>query len=304
MERRPHGVVEPIPTLPDCVTRRSVRAEEPTTNVGLAPRPVESTENCAHGVEEPTPILPFWLTPPIKKAGEVLPELETTNTGLRVPISMESLPHGVDVPMPTSPTGELRVEMLKVGWFAVDVPILKTLSTPFCTLKVKLPALLTFMNVVVAELPVVDAIVKRLSAREVEAAKIDRSADGEVVPPIPTLPPLSIMKYVCDDEPTTNAGTPAPRPFGFIERRPQGVVVPMPMLPDCETRKSVRDDEPTTNDGFPISENAVSTDSLPQGVVVPNPELLFAVTMNEVLVDEPMTNAGTVPPSPFGFTES
>ncbi len=53
------GLVVPTPTLPDCVTIKSVRVEEPTENAGTSvPRLEVSTENFAHGVVEPTPTLP------------------------------------------------------------------------------------------------------------------------------------------------------------------------------------------------------------------------------------------------------
>ena len=48
-----------MPTLPDCVTIKSVRVEEPTTNDGTptAKLPV-STESFAHGEVEPIPTFP------------------------------------------------------------------------------------------------------------------------------------------------------------------------------------------------------------------------------------------------------
>ncbi len=55
-----------------------------------------------------------------------------------------------------------------------------------------------------------------------------RFADGDVVP-IPTRPALSIIKFVAEEEPTTNEG-PAPMFDGFTERDAQGVDVPIPIL--------------------------------------------------------------------------
>ena len=53
-------------------------------------------------------------------------------------------------------------------------------------------------------------------------------ANGVVVP-MPTLPPLLMMKLVLEEEPTTNCGAFARRALGFRERRPQGEVVPKPV---------------------------------------------------------------------------
>src|SRR4051812_48084405 len=52
-----------------------------------------------------------------------------------------------------------------------------------------------------------------------------------VVEPMVIFPPPSTKKCVAVDEPMTNDGTPAPRPFGFIERSPHGVVLPTPRRP-------------------------------------------------------------------------
>ena len=60
-----------------------------------------------------------------------------------------------------------------------------------------------------------------------EIEKIEPGVDV----PIPTRPPLSMMKLVAVDEPITNDGIPAPRAFGLIDRRPHGVVVAIPTLP-------------------------------------------------------------------------
>ena len=75
---------------------------------------------------------------------------------------------------------------------------------------------------------VVEPMVKRLRAREVDAAKSEKRAYGVVVP-IPTLPPFATMKLVCVEEPTTNCGPLMP--LGFTERRPQGVVEAIPTEP-------------------------------------------------------------------------
>ena len=56
-------------------------------------------------------------------------------------------------------------------------------------------------------------------------------AVGDVVP-MPTRPPLVTMRFVADDEPTTNCGAPEVRALPLMERRPQGVVEAMPVRPE------------------------------------------------------------------------
>ena len=55
-------------------------------------------------------------------------------------------------------------------------------------------------------------------------------AEGEVVP-MPTRPPLSIMKYVPDDDPTDNRGEFATPPEPSRENCAHGLDVPIPIRP-------------------------------------------------------------------------
>jgi hypothetical protein len=53
------GDVVPTPTLPDCVTTKSVLLDEPTAKLGTPAAKLEvSTEKRAHGVVELMPVLP------------------------------------------------------------------------------------------------------------------------------------------------------------------------------------------------------------------------------------------------------
>ena len=89
----------------------------------------------------PRPTAPLEFTPLTIKAGVVEPWLPMTKEVSRTPISTESLPHGVEEPMPMSPTGEERVETEKIGGFAVEVETEKTLSALLPTILVTLPVL-------------------------------------------------------------------------------------------------------------------------------------------------------------------
>src|SRR3990167_3870240 len=54
------------------------------------------------------------------------------------------------------------------------------------------------------------------------------SFSAGLVIPMPTLPPFVIIKLVAVEEPTTNEGTPAPRPLGLTDNSPHGEVEAMP----------------------------------------------------------------------------
>lgn len=161
-----------------------------------------------------------------------------TKEGFKVPISTESLPHGVELPTPIKPSGEERVEMLKIGMFEVDVEILNTLSAPFWMRKlsllepkVKLPVLETAKRSVKLE-AVVEEMRKTLLPLKVEPlfADIAKSADGEVVP-MPTVPACVTMKSVRVDEPMKKLGVEVPvAELGLMESSPHGVEEPMPTI--------------------------------------------------------------------------
>ena len=88
-------------------------------------------ENEALSVLVPTDTTPFWLTPPTKKDGVVLPVLATMNAVGRLPISTASFAYEVVVPIPTVPAGEFVVEILTIGTFVLDVAIDHAFATPF-----------------------------------------------------------------------------------------------------------------------------------------------------------------------------
>lgn len=82
--------------------------------------------------------------------------METTNAGSSCPISTDNLPHGVEVPIPTSPLRLARVEMVSVGMPAVEVPKLSARFTAFwrMTHGVLLPnTILPPASIVVVDVP-------------------------------------------------------------------------------------------------------------------------------------------------------
>lgn len=111
----PAMVVEPVLDMEKSDTLAPAEVVEPIVNVRRLVVVAACMENCAKGEEVPIPTCPFWLTPVTMNEGVVEPWLDTTNEGLRLPCSTESLPHGVEEPIPISPAGEERVETEKMG---------------------------------------------------------------------------------------------------------------------------------------------------------------------------------------------
>ena len=130
------GEVEPTPTFPALLMMKLVAVDDPTTNWFTSPATGLMARR-AKGDEVETPTYPFWFTPVTMKDGVELPWFETTKPGFKVPISTESLPQGEEVPMPTRPNGDERVETEKMGTFVEEVAIEKTLSWPFNTVVVE-----------------------------------------------------------------------------------------------------------------------------------------------------------------------
>lgn len=175
------GVELPIPTKPLFPTLKRVCVEpllvvEPMANMTPPPIGTEVLETCmekfAKGDVVPTPTLPLLLTPLTMNAGVVLPWLAITKAGLSGPISSESLPHGVEDPIPIMPDAELCVDTLKIGTLPVEVAIEKALVVRFATLKAVWPLFVTVKRFILVPLLVVEPIAKSVLL-EVVAAWIE-----------------------------------------------------------------------------------------------------------------------------------
>ena len=114
----------------------------------------------------------------------------------------------------------------------------------------------------------------------------ERRAKGEVVP-IPTLPELSMRKFVAVEEPTTNWFEALPA-TGFMAKVAKGEVVPTPTFPPLFTMKFVAVDEPTTNALISPAKGLMAKRE--NGLVVPTPTypLPLVPFMLKEGVDDPL----------------
>jgi len=121
-ENLANGELVPIPTLPDCVTTKSVPVEEPTTNCG-APlrRPLLFIESSPHGEEVPMPTYPVFIilnnevvARPAEE-DEMLKRTVGSATPLVVVARIENCANGVEVPRPKRPVAESKVKIEPPG---------------------------------------------------------------------------------------------------------------------------------------------------------------------------------------------
>jgi len=119
--KSPAGTAVPTPTLPKLSTIKVEPEVEP-----MAKRfrfPMELTERSAAGVFVPIPVNPLAST---IKLGVEVPVSPITNAGVVVPcVSMENVPHGLVVPIPTLPI--IVESIVRIGTALVEVAMLHAL---------------------------------------------------------------------------------------------------------------------------------------------------------------------------------
>src|SRR3989344_6645941 len=187
-----------------------------TTNAGSTGPP--RTERVPQGEEVPIPTLPSPLTPLITNAGVELPWFATTNEYVSVACSTANLPQGEVVATPTLPSSSMLTSAapaLLWNWVVgVPPPPRSKIVSP---LKVS-----TDVSAEFAELR--QRTFCPLSSRTPPPETTSFCVGG--AEPIPTLPPLVIIKFVAVEEPTTNDGL-VPIPSGLIEKSAHGVELAM-----------------------------------------------------------------------------